>query len=113
MNLRMSIRIILHVLVISILLSNCSKPAPDFEIEEATIAEIHNAFKSGSLTSYELTDYYLKKIEKYDKSSGLNSIVVVNENALDRARELDEEYKNTGKLRPLHGIPIIVKDVFI
>jgi Asp-tRNA(Asn)/Glu-tRNA(Gln) amidotransferase A subunit family amidase len=55
-------------------------------------------------------EIYLKRIEEYDQPSGLNSIVIVNPNALKRADELDEEYRRTEKLRPLHGIPIIVKD---
>ena len=33
--------------------------------------------------------------------------------ALEEAKQLDEEYKSTGKLRgPLHGVPISFKDQF-
>ena len=33
--------------------------------------------------------------------------------ALEEAKQLDEEYKATGKLRgPLHGVPISFKDQF-
>ena len=82
----------------------------DFIIEEATIAGIHKAFKKGQLTSRQLVDIYLERIEKYDQSSGLNSIVVVNPDAQKRADYLDKLFSQTNKLRPLHGIPIIVKD---
>jgi len=82
----------------------------EFTIEETTIAEIHKAFKKGQLTSRQLVDFYLERIEKYDQSSGLNSIVVVNQDAQKRADYLDKMYSQTKKLRPLHGIPIIVKD---
>ena len=81
-----------------------------FQIIEATIEDIHAAYLSGDLTCQELVKAYLDRIEKYDKSKKLNSIVVVNPNALKRAAELDDELQKTKKLRPLHGIPVIVKD---
>jgi len=82
----------------------------EFPVVEITIAEIHRAIRKGKLTCRELVGIYLKRIEKFDQSTKLNAIVVVNPNALKRAEELDEEFKRTKKLRPLHGIPIIVKD---
>ncbi len=82
----------------------------EFDIIETTISKVHEAYESGDLTAYQLTEMYLKRIEYFDQSSRLNSMVVINEYALRRAKELDEEFKRTGKLRPLHGIPIIVKD---
>ncbi len=83
---------------------------PGFVIEEATITEIHEALKEGEITCRKLVEQYLRRIESYDQPTGLNAIVVINPHALKRADELDREYARTGKLRPLHGIPIIVKD---
>lgn len=96
----------------------CGKKAPKgdkefepvFSVVETTIGEIHKAMDSGQLTCRELVEIYLKRIEEYDQTIGLNSIVVINPNALKRADELDREYRTTKKLRPLHGIPVIVKD---
>jgi Asp-tRNA(Asn)/Glu-tRNA(Gln) amidotransferase A subunit family amidase len=82
----------------------------EFPVVETTIAEIHEAFRAGRLTSYELVERYLERIEAYDQPSGLNSIVITNPDALAEARALDEEFQRTGQLRPLHGIPVIVKD---
>ncbi len=82
----------------------------EFPVVETTIAGIHQAIRTGKLTCRELVEIYPKRIEKYDQSTKLNAIVVLNPNALKRAEELDEEFKKTKKLRPLHGIPIIVKD---
>lgn len=82
----------------------------EFTVMETTIAEIHQAFRAGKLTCRKLVETYLRRIETYDQPTELNAIVVVNPNALIRAAELDEEYRRTQKLRPLHGIPIIVKD---
>ncbi len=84
--------------------------ANKFSVVETTIAEIHQAIQSDKLTCRELVEIYLERIETYDQSTKLNAIVVLNPNALKRAEELDEELKRTKKLRPLHGIPIIVKD---
>jgi Asp-tRNA(Asn)/Glu-tRNA(Gln) amidotransferase A subunit family amidase len=82
----------------------------EFSVEEATIASIHKAFKKGQLTSRQLVDVYIERIEKYDQSSGLNSIVVINPDAQKRADYLDKLFSQTKKLRPLHGIPVVVKD---
>lgn len=80
------------------------------KLTETTISEIHQAIRSGEITCRKLVQAYLKRIEAYDQSTRLNAIVIVNPNALARAGELDEEFKRTGTLRPLHGIPAIVKD---
>ncbi len=81
-----------------------------FEVVETTIAEIHDAFRTGRLTSRALVELYLRRIEAYDQPTRLNALVVINPNALSRADELDQEFRRTGELRPLHGIPVIVKD---
>ena len=98
-------------LTINIIFISCNSDLKnEFSLSELTIAKIHNEYKKGDLTAKQLTEYYLKRIEKLDKSSGLNSIVVVNPKAISRAEELDTQFKKTGQLLPLHGIPIIVKD---
>ena len=81
-----------------------------FELVDTTIAEIHQAIRSGKITCRQLVEAYLKRIDAYDQPTRLNSIVVVNPQALAEADRLDEEFKRTKKLRPLHGIPVIVKD---
>ncbi len=86
--------------------------AQEFTLEEATIDEVHAAFKSGALTAKALVTDYLERIEAVDKSGpALNSIINISPIALEEAEALDAEYKNSGKFRgPLHGIPIVVKD---
>src|SRR5579864_7151085 len=81
-----------------------------FEIMEATIAEAHAAMRAGKLTSHQLVEEYLRRICAYDQPTRLNAIILVNPNALAEADKLDQEFKRTGKMRPLHGIPVIVKD---
>jgi amidase len=86
---------------------------PSFPFEEATIAELQAAMASGRLSSGRLTHAYLRRIRQIDLSGiQLNSVIEVNPDALDIARELDAE-RRQGKVRgPLHGIPILVKDNF-
>ena len=81
-----------------------------FEPVETTIAEIHQAMRSGKITCRQLVEAYLKRIDAYDQATKLNSIVIINPQALAEADRLDAEFKRTGKLRLLHGIPVIVKD---
>ena len=83
-----------------------------FGILETTIADIHRAFRTGALTSEQLVNAYLERIRTYDQPTKLNSIILVNPEAIATARALDAEFRKTGKLRPLHGIPVIVKDNF-
>lgn len=79
-------------------------------LDELTIAQIHEAYTDGSYTATQLVTSYIARIKT--KDSSLNAITFINPNALSDAKKMDEEYKRTKKLRPLHGIPLIVKDNF-
>ncbi len=82
----------------------------DIELEELTIEEVHAAYREGLYNSEDLVRAYLNRIEAMDSLMSLNSIVVINSKAIEEARSWDVEYKSTSVLRPLHGIPVIVKD---
>jgi Asp-tRNA(Asn)/Glu-tRNA(Gln) amidotransferase A subunit family amidase len=78
---------------------------------ETTIDDIHSAYKSGQLTSRQLVQIYLERIEAYDKKGpAINSIITINPNALKEAAGLDAAFKASGFVGPLHGIPLIIKD---
>ncbi len=79
-----------------------------FEFLEATVAEIHSAMEAGETTTRELVDRALDRIEAYDAE--LNAILTVNDDARDRAAELDTHFDSEGLIGPLHGIPTILKD---
>jgi amidase len=82
-----------------------------FQIMEATIDDIHAAFKSGKLTARMLVQAYLDRIAIYDKRGpNINAIITLNDNALEDADRLDAAYRASGLIGPLHGIPILVKD---
>jgi Asp-tRNA(Asn)/Glu-tRNA(Gln) amidotransferase A subunit family amidase len=85
--------------------------APSFQIVEASIDDIHAAYRSGKLTVRQLVQGYLDRIAAYDKSGpNINSIITVNPRALEDADRLDAAYKVSGFAGPLHGIPVVVKD---
>ena len=91
-----------------------SEVSSPLSLEEATIRGIHDAFASGTLDCVQLVEYYLRRVEAYDdQGPALNAILTVNPRALDTARELDRLYATDGADgRPLHCIPVIVKDHF-
>lgn len=92
--------------------TSAQTPAP-FEVQEATIAQIHSAMKAGRLTCRGLVEQYLKRIDTFDKNGpAINSIIITNPDALKQADALDQRFKQSGLTGPLHCIPMIVKDNF-
>lgn len=101
-------------------------PAPDkaiaevkmFQLESATIEDIQLAMEEGSLTSVELVNLYLRRIQAYNKSSTLspvqplNAILFLNPDLLEDAAQADRLRKQGIVLGPLHGIPFLVKGSF-
>ncbi len=86
--------------------------AADFDLSTATLAEINAATDAGALTSEKLVGLYLQRIEAYDrKGPKLNTVLYLNPKALDEARALDAERKTKGRRSPLHGIPVVIKDL--
>ena len=84
----------------------------EFALESATIADLQAAMKAGSLTAEKLTQLYLARIAAYDKQGPtINAVITLNDKALDVARALDAERKAKGPRGPLHGIPIVLKDI--
>jgi hypothetical protein len=87
-------------------------PPRTFTLATATIADINAAFDAGTLTSERLVELYLNRIAAYDQHGPtINSLITVNAKARETARALDLERKKTGRRSPLHGIPVIVKDL--
>src|SRR6266478_6052640 len=80
---------------------------------EATIAELQAQMRAGSLTSVQLTKFYLDRITALDQNGtdgGVNSIIELNPDAFAIAQHADELRKQGNVLGPLHGIPVLIKD---
>ncbi len=87
--------------------------ASAFDLETATVADIQAAMDAGALTSEKLVSLYLKRIEAYDKAGPkINAVITLNAQALETARALDAERKAKGPRSPLHGVPVVLKDLF-
>jgi amidase len=75
---------------------------------EATIPQLQAMMASGQLTSRQLTQGYIRRMQSLNPL--LHSVIEVNPNAIAIASQLDNE-RRRGQVRgPLHGIPLLVKD---
>tara|TARA_B110000285_G_scaffold102746_1_gene116926 strand:+ start:336 stop:1952 length:1617 start_codon:yes stop_codon:yes gene_type:complete len=79
-------------------------------IIEKDIPTIQKFIISGELTYEELTLFYLYRIKKFEfnKDLYLNSIISLNPDILNQAREKDK--KKPKSIYSLYGIPILLKD---
>jgi amidase len=81
------------------------------EYDQATIADLNQAFQTGTLTAEQLVRISLARIEAFDeRGPALNAIITLNPRAVETARALDAERKAKGPRSPLHGIPVVLKD---
>src|SRR6266851_3256976 len=83
--------------------------APADTLAGLTLSEVSARIKAGTVTSTELVNACLARIDVYNPK--VNAfITVTREQALAQAKTLDAEQR-AGRLRgPLHGIPIALKD---
>ena len=72
-----------------------------------SVIEIVQGVKSGKLKSQELVKHYFENIDKY---SYKNAVLEKFDDALDRAREIDQKASRGEKLGRLAGVPILIKD---
>ncbi len=86
------------------------KPAV-FPFAEATIDDLQNRMRLGTLSSRELTAAYLQRIAEIDEGGpGLSAVLEINPDAMRLAAQSDWE-RQAGRVRgPLHGIPVLLKD---
>jgi aspartyl-tRNA(Asn)/glutamyl-tRNA(Gln) amidotransferase subunit A len=75
-----------------------------------TLCELHEKLHRKEISATELTEHYLRRIERHDKL--INSFITVcSEQALDKARQIDDE-RIKGHAAPYAGLPIAQKDIF-
>lgn len=79
-------------------------------MHEKSLAELSSALHSKAISSVELTEHFLQRIEQHDDA--LNSFITVTpEQALKQARAADARLAD-GSAGPLTGIPLAHKDLF-
>ena len=84
---------------------------PPFELDEISILELQRRMESGQETARSIAEKYLRRIDEIDRQGpALRAILEVNPEALSSADSLDRERRESGARRPLHGIPILLKD---
>ena len=102
---------------IILLLSACAASAPpqksnDFSFIETTIDDMHAAIEGQIIDCEAITRGFLNRIKMHDASSGLNSVIYINPNAVKKAKALDKKYQETKSMQSLHCVPVILKDNF-
>ena len=77
------------------------------DITKQDLSSLSYYLEEGVISSETLVNLYLERIKEY---SDYNAIISINNNAINEAKQLDEE-RTSGHIRSkIHGIPIIVKD---
>src|SRR6058998_710602 len=90
---------------ITSLLRQTASAAGGFDFVEKSILELQAAMASGQLTSHELTQGYIRRIQSLNPL--LDSVIETNPNAISIAQQLDNERRRGTVRGPLHGIPIL------
>jgi amidase len=81
------------------------------QVEELTIDQLRQAYAGGAVTIPQVVRIYLDRIEAIDRGGPeLNSVIAINPDAMEIARQQQQELEAGRSLGPLHGIPVLVKD---
>lgn len=84
----------------------------DYDVTGRSVADLQRDMEAGIVTSVEITQAYLDRIDAYDqKQLGFKSFIHVSDLALDEAAAADTA-RADGRTGPLLGIPIAVKDLY-
>lgn len=107
--------LLLFLLILSFVLTCRSKEPPKtirpFQLDEITIEDIQRGYEDGTFSVRQVVQLYIDRIETIDRNGPkLNSIIIVNPDALQIADSLDRELAAGRSRGPLHGIPVILKD---
>jgi Asp-tRNA(Asn)/Glu-tRNA(Gln) amidotransferase A subunit family amidase len=86
--------------------------APPLDLDTLSGTEAEAMLEAGEITSVELTEDYLERIEALNKTGpGLNAVTQINKYALAEAEKSDEERALGMDLGPAMGLPILLKDI--
>lgn len=77
-------------------------------IHDKNVRSIQRAINKGEVTCEEELLYYINRIKQYD--SIYNTVISLNPEALNQARDLDEKIKNGEEPGSLYGVMFLIKD---
>ncbi|GKZ34808.1 hypothetical protein AbraIFM66950_005164 [Aspergillus brasiliensis] len=99
----------LHHLMLADAASYGAKECRIPRLAEATAEQLQDGLQKGCFNSVDLVKAYMDRISKIDAQFG--TILELNPDALGIAKQLDSE-RAQGKTRsPLHGLPVLLKDM--
>jgi len=115
------IRFIFSILASAVAITGCGQPAEPVSQKIAEAIEqteqmpdlitLRRRFASGEISSEQIVNTYLQRIEMLDRNGPtLRSIIAVNPDAIEQARESDERRQANTELGPLDGVPVLIKD---
>jgi amidase len=82
-------------------------------LDEGSVRSIHAALAARQVTCAQIVRHYLDRIDAYDdRGPSVNAIIAVNPRAMDTAAQMDRLDAATRARRPLHCIPVVLKDNF-
>ncbi len=85
---------------------------PILKLETLNGTQAEKMMADGKLTSVELTQAYIARIDALNKSGpGLNAVTQLNPDALKEAALADKERAEGKNLGPAMGLPILLKDI--
>ena len=99
-----------------LILNSCQQTKPlansdSFPLSEITISKIQQGYNNKEYTVKKIVTLYLDRIQEIDDAGPeLNSILMINPDAIKIADSLDKLIKTGENNSPLFGIPIVLKD---
>jgi len=101
----------MRAIFLALLLTAQPVLAAPYDVVEKDITTLQADLAAHRTTSVELVRAYQQRIAALDHAGPhLNSVLILNPDAMAQAQALDHERAAQGARGPLHGIPILIKD---
>lgn len=80
------------------------------DVLKTSLKEIRDGVRAKRFSSAEVTQQYLKQIEKWNGK--INAYITVNDKAVEAAKKIDARFAKGENVGPLAGVPLGIKDMF-
>lgn len=77
--------------------------------EFSSIKELHRSLSEGAVTCQQVTEHFIQRIAQNGHLNAFTEVYATE--ALERAAALDRSFAEEGRLLPLHGVVMAIKDV--